>query len=171
MSKDSTVKSFFSESRRLVWDGRKFYRNGFVRRKANDSSGCRFPYVTGVRYRIADSVSRDCKIGGRHFPYRWMLFLSSNSMYCLPKLQWRLGGTTRNSSRMFLKEEHPGFFYAQARMRKFTADAVCGPRSEQGKRNPPTQLHTGPIRETWKTGKEAGKWKEFTGYIKKQWVL
>ena len=31
-------------------------RNGFVRCKANDSSGCRFPYVTRVRYR-SNSVS------------------------------------------------------------------------------------------------------------------
>ena len=28
-----------------------FYGNGFVRCKVNQSSGCRVPYVTGVRYR------------------------------------------------------------------------------------------------------------------------
>lgn len=39
-----------------------------MRRKANDSSGCRVPHVTGVRYR-RDSVSiRDYVIGGEYFP-------------------------------------------------------------------------------------------------------
>ena len=56
MIKESTVEE--SSQRVIGWwkiTG-KFYRNGFVRCKANDSSGCRFPYVTRVRYR-SNSVS------------------------------------------------------------------------------------------------------------------
>ncbi len=66
-----------------------------------------------------------------------------------------------------MKEEHPGFFYAQARMRKFTADAVCGPRGEQGKRNPPTQLHTGPHKGNMKIRKGSGKMKRVYRVYKK----
>ena len=61
----------------------EFYGNGFVRRKANQSSGCRVPHVTGVRYenRMDGSVSRrDYVIGGEYFPNQGnALFLSKGS--------------------------------------------------------------------------------------------
>lgn len=48
----------------------KFYGNGFVRCKANQSSGCRDPHVTGVRYRRNSvSIMRLCD--------RWRVFSGS----------------------------------------------------------------------------------------------
>lgn len=46
-----------------------------MRREANDSSGCRVPYVTGVRYRIYSVSKETMRLVAGIFRIRKMLFL------------------------------------------------------------------------------------------------
>ena len=76
-----------------------------MRRKANDSSGCRVPHVTGVRYR-RDSVSiRDYVIGGEYFPD------PGNTFFILPE-----GLAIHGEYRVAPREYRPGHFGQYVKM-------------------------------------------------------
>ena len=113
-----------------------------MRRKANDSSGCRVPHVTGVRYR-RDSVSiRDYVIGGEYFPDPGNTFflpegLAIHGEYRVAPREYRPGHSGKNQDvRDFciLRKEAD---------QKARNEKVWAPEEKAGKNNPMDQKGEG----------------------------